>query len=160
MENFRTAKGEKISFGELVKNIKNFIEEDKKFNYQILIGTDSEDLQSFSVEFISAIVVHRIGQGGRYFWQRKIEKRKMNLKERVWQEAILSFQLAQKLLNHFQKTKFSLEEVRLEIHIDIGWNGPTKAIIQEITKFIRSQGLIVKIKPDSFAASKIADRYL
>ena len=38
--------------------------------YSITIGTDSELLAGHKADFVTAIVVHRVGNGGRYFWRR------------------------------------------------------------------------------------------
>jgi hypothetical protein len=48
----------------------------------------------------------------------------------------------------------------LEIHVDIGQKGPTKEMIREIVGMVRGNGFFVKIKPESFAASTLADRHI
>jgi predicted RNase H-related nuclease YkuK (DUF458 family) len=45
------------------------------------------------------------------------------------------------------------------IHADIGENGATKDMIREVMGLIRGNGFEPKIKPESFAASTVADRY-
>ncbi|HEX68148.1 MAG TPA: hypothetical protein ENG13_03675, partial [bacterium] len=45
------------------------------------------------------------------------------------------------------------------IHADIGGNGETKDMIKEVAGLIRGNGFEPKIKPESFAASIVADRY-
>ena len=47
-----------------------------------------------------------------------------------------------------------------EIHLDIGQNGPTKDMIQEIVGMITGNGFKARIKPESYAANKVADRYV
>ena len=44
--------------------------------------------------------------------------------------------------------------------MDVGMNGPTKDLIREISGFVRAYGFIVCIKPESYAASSVADRYM
>ena len=48
----------------------------------------------------------------------------------------------------------------IEIHVDIGNNGKTKNLISEIVGMVRSSGYTVKIKPDAFGASNVADRHV
>jgi predicted RNase H-related nuclease YkuK (DUF458 family) len=48
----------------------------------------------------------------------------------------------------------------LEIHVDIGTVGPTKEMIKEIVGMVKGSGFFVKIKPDSFAATSLADKQL
>ena len=45
------------------------------------------------------------------------------------------------------------------IHADIGVSGPTKDMIKEVVGLIKSNGFQAKIKPESFAASIVADRF-
>jgi len=48
----------------------------------------------------------------------------------------------------------------LEIHVDIGQNGPTREMIKEIVGMIKGSGFFVKIKPEAFAAATLADKHL
>ena len=45
------------------------------------------------------------------------------------------------------------------IHADVGERGATREMIREVTGLIRGNGFEPLIKPYSFAASVIADRY-
>jgi predicted RNase H-related nuclease YkuK (DUF458 family) len=45
------------------------------------------------------------------------------------------------------------------IHADIGANGKTRDMIKEVTGLIKGNGFEPKIKPESFAASTVADRF-
>ena len=47
-----------------------------------------------------------------------------------------------------------------EVHADVGENGPTKAMIQEIVGMIRAHDFEAITKPDSCAASNVADRHI
>jgi predicted RNase H-related nuclease YkuK (DUF458 family) len=49
--------------------------------------------------------------------------------------------------------------IHFHIHLDIGKNGPTKELIQELSGWMIALGYDFEIKPDSYAASHIADRY-
>ena len=49
--------------------------------------------------------------------------------------------------------------IHLQIHMDIGENGPTKKYIQELEGWVRAVGYDYEIKPNSYAASTIADKY-
>ena len=43
--------------------------------------------------------------------------------------------------------------------MDIGRNGPTKDMIKEVVGMIKGSGYMVRIKPEAYAASTVADRY-
>ncbi|KKR03433.1 MAG: hypothetical protein UT31_C0021G0001, partial [Parcubacteria group bacterium GW2011_GWF2_39_13b] len=79
----------------------------------------------------------------------------------------LSLAMAQKLLNAFNKyleaEKWSQAHIRpkyeLEIHVDIGQTGPTRDMIKEIVGMVNGFGFSARTKPESYAASKVADKY-
>jgi len=48
----------------------------------------------------------------------------------------------------------------LEIHTDIGQVGETKEMIKEIVGMVKGNGFEVKIKPESFGATSVADHCL
>ena len=45
------------------------------------------------------------------------------------------------------------------IHADVGHNGDTREMIKEVVGLIRGNGFEPKIKPESFVASGVADKY-
>lgn len=49
--------------------------------------------------------------------------------------------------------------VSFQIHCDIGRSGKTSVLIKEVVSWVTSQGYVCLIKPDSYAASGIADKY-
>ena len=71
---------------------------------------------------------------------------------------MISLEVAEKVLTELKK--FPLPEFEFEIHADIGENGPTKAMIQEVVGMIRANNFQVKTKPESYAASNVADRHV
>lgn len=137
--------------------VHKYLEAEPARSYKLIIGTDSQAKNGHFTDFVVAFIVHRVGAGGIYFWKRIVEEKRYVLKARMYQEAIYSLQAAEEfleLLKHDGVTKFDLE-----IHVDIGQKGQTREVISEIVGMIRSSGFIVRIKPDSYAASKVADRH-
>ncbi len=130
---------------------------DKKAKYEIIVGTDSQKVKKDTYDFVSALVIHRIGFGGIYFWKRLIQSKKISLKERIYQEATMSLQTSENFV-HFFKTN-GISKYDIQIHVDIGHNGETRELITEVVGMIRGSGYDVKIKPESYGASKVADRY-
>jgi predicted RNase H-related nuclease YkuK (DUF458 family) len=156
LTDFKTARGEKLTKEKLIQAIQDFIIIDKKFLYKILVGTDSEYCNG-KVDFVSVIVVHRVGNGARYFWRRQVVNAKFGLHERLWQEALLSLNIAQELLKFLSQKKLAFQ---FELHLDLSTNGKSSSALKEIINLVRGYGFEVKIKPESYAASKIADRLL
>ena len=135
--------------------------EDTRREYKIIIGTDSMGFQDKTADFVTAVVVHRVGNGGRYFW-RRIELGKFHtLRDRIIREVLLSLEIAELVLKEVQKNEqeYPMPKWSFEIHADVGVNGPTSALIQEIVGMIRASNYEVKTKPESYAASNVADMY-
>jgi len=127
-----------------------------KDQYEILIGTDSSTSQRH-LDLVSAIVLHKVGRGGRYFWTRTKERRSPSLRHQIWREAWLSFELSQHVMRALAEE--TMLHFNLEIHVDIGENGRTKELIDEVVGMIIGNGLAVKIKPHAYAASAVADKH-
>ncbi len=138
-------------------HILQFLAADTGSVYQIVVGTDSQPHNGSGVDFVTAIVVHRKGHGGIYFWKRIVNKKSYVLRQRMYEEATMSLMTAEEvvaLLHQDGVTKYDVE-----IHVDIGKFGKTREMITEIIGMIRGNGFSVKMKPESYAASKVADRY-
>ncbi len=150
------------TFGELQlpqvrEKILAFLATEPERHYQLVVGTDSQPHNGSGVDFVTAIVVHRIGSGGIYFWKRIVNKKQYVLRQRMYEEAAMSLEMAETVLALLHKDGITKYDV--EIHVDIGKFGDTRDMINEIVGMIRGSGYTVKVKPDSYAASKVADRY-
>ncbi len=147
----------KIDLSQLKKITTDFLKKDKKANYEIIVGTDSQKISRDNYDFVSALIIHRKGWGAIYFWKRKVVNQKMSLKERIYQEATLSLILSEEFVEFFKINGIS--KYNIQIHVDIGHQGETRELINEVMGMIRGSGYQVKIKPNSYGASKVADRY-
>lgn len=145
-----------VNLSEIHTLIQRFIQSDPEKQYELVIGTDSQP-NEIQVEFVTAIVMHRKGSGGIYFYTRQTRRKKYVLRERMYEEASLSLIAANELLTELKSDGVGKYDV--EIHVDIGQIGKTKDMITEIVGMIRGSGYEVKTKPDSYAASKVADKY-
>ena len=167
-EFFNSSLGIKLSTEQVSREIVNFMKGDPQREYKVTIGTDSQKDADNTADFVTAIVVHRVGNGGRYFWRRIEGPGKFHtLRDRMTHEVIMSleiakdfFQLLQKCSDEFSAQGGPALSWDFEIHVDIGENGATKVMIQELVGMIRANNFEVKTKPDSYAASKVADRHV
>lgn len=152
-----------LSVFAVLDEIKNYIAEKPERFYDVVVGCDSSS--SEEPHFPLAIVVLRKGEGGRFFLKKiGYKNRKFyNWRQRILEEVTLSCQLALFLRENFEKKMEGLESSSnfefKYIHADIGENGQTKDMIKEVTGLILGNGFEPKIKPESFAASVVADRY-
>ena len=148
----------RLTVEQVVQDIITFMHSDLTRRYKVTIGTDSELLRGKSADFVTAIVVHKVGNGGKNFWRRFELGKFHTIRDRMIQQVLVSLEIAEKVLTELKK--FPLPELDFELHADIGENGPTKAVIQEVVAMIRASNFQVKIKPESYAASNVADRHV
>lgn len=150
----------RVEFIKVVEGIIDFVNQDINSRYKITVGTDSEQNGSVkSAEFVSVVVIHRIGKHGRYFYKHLGNIKTFDRHDRILKEASFSLDLAQRVINELRR-ELGRHLYDFEIHLDIGQNGPTKNMIQEIVGMITGNGFTAKIKPDSYAANKVADRHI
>ncbi|OHA71771.1 MAG: hypothetical protein A3A27_01345 [Candidatus Wildermuthbacteria bacterium RIFCSPLOWO2_01_FULL_47_18] len=161
-EFFNPTKGNMTLEG-VMRELQNYMREKPHAVYELVVGCDSSSVEE--PFFPVVVVLLRKGQGGRFFLKRihYAQQKFYSRQQRILQEVFLSCQLALYLRETFT-TRMKLESPEIDytfeyIHADIGEKGPTKDMIKEVTGLIRGNGFEPKIKPESFAASTIADRY-
>ncbi|MEX1061852.1 MAG: ribonuclease H-like YkuK family protein [Patescibacteria group bacterium] len=147
-----------LQLPDILGKITEFVSSQPDRQYKIIIGTDSQSHNGSGTDFVTALVVHRVGGGGIYFWKSYTKKRPYQLKERMYEEALTSIEFANSFITVLKDAP-RLLEIGLEIHVDVGENGRTRDIINEIVSMVRGNGYEVKTKPDSFGASNVADRH-
>lgn len=156
MKRFNSPTHGQIEFKEMVKRVVGYMEEVPDQKYRVVLGSDSQVHNHNEVDFVSAVIVQRVGSGGIYFWEREKVKRPYALRERIYEEATRSMTLAEEFLQGF---KNNVLEYDLEIHVDVGRLGETRTMINEVVGMIRGSGFKVKIKPEAYGAQSVADRY-
>jgi predicted RNase H-related nuclease YkuK (DUF458 family) len=145
----------KLTLYQVIEMMKCYIQEEPKHKYKIVIGTDSQTSKGATI-FVSAVVLHRVGKGARFFFQKEVDKPNTNLYQRIYKETEMSLQLVSTLKE--QKIEL-LSDWPLEIHLDIGQKGETRKFIKELVAWVTSVGYVAKIKPQSYGASYVADRF-
>ena len=151
----------KMTVNKMVNELVEFMNAEQDYFYRLVIGTDSKSgklEKAQSVNFVTAVVIHRLGKGGRYFWQKNRVKDIATLRDKIYTETLLSIQLAERLVPQFTK-RLNGQRYKLEIHIDVGDAGPTREMIKEVTGLVTGNGFTAKTKPESYAASTIADKH-
>ena len=130
--------------------------------YNVMVGTDSQNFDKTKV--VVVIAFHHVGHGGIFFYEITHVRRLNNLGQKLLYETQLSLECARKLVDAFENLKdetgFNYERhINKFIHVDAGENGPSKKVIPEIVGWITACGYKVIVKPDSYAASSIANKY-
>lgn len=144
----------KLSFDRMFKHIVVYMQEEPTESYHVIIGTDS--LLGDDTCFVTAVIVHRVGHGGRYFYHKFRNRKIESLRQRILYETSLSLETASQVSAQLAKNGYS--ELPVEIHLDVGDRGETKRIIREVVGMVQGSGYAAITKPDSYGASKVADR--
>lgn len=161
--NFFSPSRGNLSLEEVIREIVNYMADKPEKFYDIIVGCDSPS--SEEPNFPVVVVILRKGEGGRFFLKKVSYKNKKfhNWRQRILEEVLLSIELAlmlkEKLSQSLKNITEPLDYQFRYIHADIGENGITREMIKEVVGLIRGNGFEPKIKPESFAASVVADRY-
>jgi len=154
MEFFSPTKG-KLTLEETIEDIFKFVGKLPATAYKIVIGSDSQSGNDTC--FVTAVVVQRIGSGARFYYHKKMHRVINSLRQKIFYETALSLELGCQL--HQRLSEAGLDNVSLEIHLDVGLQGPTRELVGEVTGMVTGSGFPAKIKPDAFGASVVADKY-
>lgn len=157
--NFYNPSRGSLSFNGVISEIFQYMKSKPEKFYDIIVGCDSSSGEE--PNFPAAVVILRKGEGGRFFLKKiGYKNRKFyNWKMRILEEVLISCELALFLRENLEKKLNSFNYQFRYIHADIGENGATRDMIREVTGLIRGNGFEPKIKPESYAASTVADRY-
>lgn len=142
---------------EVIARISAFVADKPHEHYQIIVGSDSHPAQE--VQFITAITIRRVGNGGIYFWTRSLPEHCLTLRDRIYRETMHSITLAQELRG--QLTEILGDEYfwNDQVHIDVGERGETRSLVPSVIGMVKGFGFEAVIKPDAFGACTVADRH-
>ena len=160
---FRRPNGQVLRLEQVAESIATYMAQDIMAQYEITVGTDSQT--SYKTKMVEVVAVHRVGHGGIFFYRSDYVNRMANLRQRIHEETQRSLSVADGLMlaveNDLNVLGISLNDldVHFQIHCDVGYQGSTKALIQEIVGWVQSLGYECCIKPNSYAASAVADKY-
>ena len=161
-ETFKRGNGATVSYNEMVGLIAEFIAAKPNEEYEITVGTDSQN--SYRTKVVTVIAIHRVGDGGIFFYHIYYNIKIRDLKTKIIEETSKSLENAAGLLDEISLRLIDHDidinelNVHFQIHCDIGHFGRTSALIKEITAWVEASGYEVIIKPESYAASCIADK--
>lgn len=165
---FNSATHGKVGLEEITLIIKEFLEEEPESEYSLVIGTDSHEKKvadavpngTKTINLVTAVLVHRKGFGGKYFWVRKEMPNIHNLREKIYAETLSSLDFATIFVPLLKKTlNGKSPNYNLEIHVDVGEHGDTREMIKEVVGMVTGNGFVAKTKPYAYAASYVADKH-
>lgn len=154
---WRKLSGEPVS-NEILLEVEEIIKKEhaKGNKLKVCIGTDSQEHKN-EIEFASVIVFLRERSGGFMLIENSKTNDKMSIKERMITEVAKSIDIAYRLCDMLDK-----HNVELEVHADINTDPKFKSntALSEAMGYIISMGYVFKAKPDAFASSSCADRFV
>ncbi len=145
----------RLTFEQMMSDIMEYIKGLPYTSYKIIIGSDS--MVKNETCFITAVIVHRLGKGAKYYYRKTTERKIKNLRQKIFYETSLSLEVGGMVARYL--SQYGYEEMEVEIHIDIGKKGKTKDLIKEVIGMVNGSGFNAKIKPDSFGAFSVADKH-
>ena len=153
-----------VKIEESIQLIKNFLEERPDEEYSLVIGTDSHERASTSdsrsINLVTAVLVHRKGFGGKYFWRKKDMSNIHNLREKIYAETLESLNFALYFVPMLRRVLNGNSPLyNLEIHIDVGEHGDTRDMIKEVVGMVTGNGFVAKTKPQAYGATYVADKH-
>jgi uncharacterized protein len=144
-----------MTYERMVEDLLSYVAEDPLDRFKLIVGTDSHTRDELC--FVSAIIIHRIGKGARYYYRRRSHRKLPSLRQRIFYEAAISLSLAEKLAESLVEA--GAAAMGVEIHLDVGEGGDTRELIREVVGMVVGSGFHAEIKPNSYGASKVADKY-
>jgi predicted RNase H-related nuclease YkuK (DUF458 family) len=135
-------------------DVLEFVKSKKEDNF-FFIGTDSQNYsKKRTCLFTTVLIAYRMGKGGSVILHRDSVPYMDALRLRLLMEAMRSLEVGWWLTQHIPK------ENVIGIHLDVNQSLKFKSgqYKDELIGLVASQGFTAIVKPDSFAASKCADR--
>lgn len=154
-----------IKIKDVLTLIRTFLEEEPNREYSLVIGTDSHEKNGLKngekhINLVTAILVHRKGFGGKYFWKRQDLFKIHSLREKIYAETMESLDFASTFVPLLKKElNGKSPRYNLEIHIDVGEHGDTRDMIKEVVGMVTGNGFVAKTKPDAYGATYVADKH-
>jgi uncharacterized protein len=153
---FHNTLGKRFTLDDVQKDMLAFVVADMDRNYRIIIGSDSQHNFANTV-FVTAIIIHRVGSQARFYYTKANGHHTMELSTRILQETADSVEILQMIEN---SEVFGLVgKENIEVHIDAGQGGRSRKIMDACISYVQGMGYHYKVKPDSYGATHVADRY-
>ncbi|WP_124726305.1 ribonuclease H-like YkuK family protein [Staphylospora marina] len=141
---------------QMMDDIQEYVGEEPGASYKVIIGTDSQTRENETV-FVTAVIIRKLGKGAIFFYTKHRHSPIHDLRWRIYRETEYSLKCTEMLKEH---GFFGFAaDMPMEIHLDVGQQGDTRMLIQEVVGWVTSVGYTAKIKPESYAASAVADRF-
>ncbi|MCS7307978.1 MAG: hypothetical protein NZ526_05450 [Aquificaceae bacterium] len=134
-----------------VEEVREFIRRASRKS-AVYVGCDSRQVKNHTL-FVSVVVVHIDScRGAKIFWKTEKVPRIRSLRQRLLEEVSRAVYLALEISDVVEDRPF-------EVHLDINPNPEhnSSVILKEAIGYVLAQGLKPVVKPNSIAATTVAD---
>ena len=123
-------------------------------NLSFYIGADSQYAYN-KVIYSVVLVMLKKGRGGRGYYNRIITQGKITTKQRLFQETYFAVKLATEINPLLETIGHAIKEIHTDLNPDPNYISST--MISQCLGYINGMGFVGRTKPDSWAASSVAD---
>ena len=152
----------KLELKDIPAKLNEWYEKNKDYGseFAIIVGTDSQNFSD--TKMVSVITMICEGHGGIFFYEVTRQNLIKDVRTKLHIETNASLNVANELIAILENKEYEdlFLNCHFSIHIDAGHSnhGKTKDLIPELVGWIKSCGYDCEVKPDSVAASSIADK--
>ena len=137
-----------------LEEIKSYIKNSSEIS-DVAVGCDA-NYAGKNTLFTLTVGIHIDGKHGTKVFRKRFKvTRRLDLREKLWQEVTSAIQLATEIYPVVGKRKFS-------VHLDLNpdENEASHVIIKEAKAMVSSYGFEVKVKPDAHMSTYAADHFV
>tara|TARA_Y100001963_G_scaffold21067_2_gene27070 strand:+ start:1977 stop:2459 length:483 start_codon:yes stop_codon:yes gene_type:complete len=134
----------------ILSDISKLEQDDLKF----YIGCDSQ-FRRGKVVYGVVLVILREGKGGSGYFNRIHKRGRITTQQRLFQETYYAVKLATRINPLLESIGYKVEEIHTDLNPNKNYVSST--MIQQCLGFIKGMGFEGKTKPNSWAASSVAD---
>ena len=120
-----------VSIKEIVDIIEKRVNERPYSNFQVVVGTDSQNFDKTKIVLVIALLEET--KGGIFFYEITRVKKITNLKNKLYKETQMSLDCATELMKAFEdkydETGFDYTQIHYSINVYAGFKGDTLEVI-------------------------------
>lgn len=154
---FRDFDKNKYTLDEVLAKLEQAADENPGYVCRLSVGSDSQTYGKFTYH-VTVIVMHIVGKFARvFYWKtKKLSHKNEDLSVHITHET----QCTLDVLNAIKDSNLvrRIGQENLSAHIDAGYTGQSRKIVDSCIGWIRAYGFECACKPEAYGATYAADR--
>lgn len=147
--------GRRMAFDVMTAELADKLRETGLSPFRLIVGTDSQPTLPIRFETVVALVTPT---GIRAYNRRLATMGPMALTERMLTETAMSLMVADAICADLAGRGMTISHTDVEIHADVGTRGDSRQALRDAAGMVTGAGFGLKVKPDAWVASRVADR--